>query len=105
MSGKVDIVFPNDGVIPKDHKDKISEFLQKKAPLPRKCPTCGQRRWSILEDYVNIPVFYPRNSTVYDGKVYPGIGLVCVNCGNMQLVNAMAILKGEEKNDGEGADE
>lgn len=80
----------NDGRLSLKQREQVAAYINGKAPLIGKCPTCGDRRWGLLDHFVHIPIFHNNGSFVVGGPSYPNIGLICQNCGNTQLINAVA---------------
>lgn len=49
---------------------------------------CNHREWTLLPLFVDLPIF--RNGTIaVGGAAYPNVGLICNNCGNTQIINAV----------------
>lgn len=80
---------PSDGTLTDEQRTKFLEHINSKTNLVGKCPICGTRQWSILAHFLNGIVFHPGGSFVIGGPSYPHVGMICGNCGNTQLVNAV----------------
>lgn len=87
----------NEGKLTTEHREKLATYLNGKAPLIGKCPLCADRRWGLLDHFVHLPIFREDGAIMFGGPSYPNVGLICQNCGNTQLVNAVSagILEGE----------
>ena len=83
----MDKKFP-DGKLTQEHRDKFEAWINSKSALIGKCPVCTQRSWTVLEHFVELPIYRGGGVMVAGGATYPNIGLVCTNCGNTQLMNA-----------------
>lgn len=77
-----------DGKLTEQQKKKFEEHINKKMTLIGKCPVCSSRSWTVLDHMVHIPIHYGGNIMV-GGPSYPSVGLICSNCGNTQLINAV----------------
>src|SRR6218665_1960865 len=73
-----------------EHRRRFNEHINKKTHLIGKCSVCSSRSWSLLDHFVQLPLYHT-DGNIYmgGGPAYPNVGLVCTNCGNMQLINAM----------------
>ena len=70
------------------------------------CECCKAKQWQLTPEIVAPPIF--RGGTILGGAVSPAFTLVCMNCGNTKLFNALVskVLplpeeKPEEKKEGE----
>lgn len=73
-----------------EHRKRFEEHINRKATLIGKCPVCSSRAWTVLEHFVQIPLYHTDGNTYLGGGAsYPNVGLVCTNCGNTQLINAV----------------
>jgi hypothetical protein len=57
----------------------------------------------VLEHFVQVPLFHTDGNTYLGGgPAYPHVGLLCTNCGNTQLINAVlsGVLDSSAKVDG-----
>lgn len=79
----------DDGKLTDDQRNKFSEWINSKAPLIGKCPTCGHREWSVLEHFVDLPIYRGGNIIIGGGPHYPNVGIICRHCGNTQILNAV----------------
>jgi hypothetical protein len=62
----------------------------------RSCQMCGTGNWNVQDKVFELAEF-PQGSLMVGGPVIPVIPVVCSNCGNTVLVNA--ILSGAVKVD------
>ena len=72
-----------------EQRQKAVAWLNSKSPLIGKCSICGDRRWGILDDFIQAPVFHPGGGVIIGGKAYPCFGIMCANCGNTHFINAL----------------
>lgn len=79
----------SDGALTQEQRTKFLNHINSKTNLIGKCPVCSARQWSILDHFLNGLVFHPGGSIVMGGPSYPHVGLICGNCGNTQLINAV----------------
>lgn len=78
----------NDGKLSTDQRKKVREWINSKATLIGKCPCCGARDWMLLEHFVDLPIY--RGGAFVAGAIsYPNFGIICGNCTNTQLFNAV----------------
>lgn len=80
---------PTDGMLTQEQRTKFLNHINSKTNLIGKCPVCSTRQWSILDHFLNGMVFHPGGGIVIGGPSYPHVGMICGNCGNTQLVNAV----------------
>lgn len=80
----------DDGLLSADERQKIADWINSKTPLVGKCPTCGDRKWQVLDHLVYSPIHY-RSGMLIGGPNYPHAGIICTNCGNTQFLNAVMI--------------
>jgi hypothetical protein len=67
--------------------DKLVKFLEERwGQVP--CPMCHHTEWSV-GDIITQLTQYAGGALVAGGPVYPLIPVVCRNCGNTVLVNAV----------------
>jgi hypothetical protein len=52
---------------------------------------CGKTEWQIGAGYAVIGASQSPGDVNIAGKVYPLIPLVCMNCGNTQLINILRL--------------
>jgi hypothetical protein len=73
-----------------DHRRKFQEHIDKKTHLIGKCSVCSSRSWTLLDHFVQMPLYHT-DGNIYmgGGPAYPNVGIVCTNCGNTQLINAI----------------
>ena len=69
-----------------DGNKVIAHFRAKWAG--RSCPMCGIGRWNVQDSTYQLLEFN-QGSLVFGGPVIPVIPVVCNNCGNTLLVNAI----------------
>jgi hypothetical protein len=79
----------DDGRISNQQREKFSNWINSRAPLIGKCSICGHRQWTLLDHFVDLPVYRGGNIVLGAGPHYPNIGIICGNCGNTQLINAV----------------
>lgn len=72
-----------------EQKQKFKDWIEAKAALIGKCPVCHSRHWTVLDHFVDLPI-YRGGALVAGGVSYPNVGMICGNCGNTQLINAVA---------------
>lgn len=77
-----------DGKLSNEHRIKFEAWINSKAALIGKCPICSSRNWMVMEHFVILPIFHGGN-IVLGGPAYPSIGIICQNCGNTHLINAV----------------
>lgn len=70
-------------------RQTFERWINGKSPLIGKCPVCGDRKYTILDHLVDLPIYRGGNMIIGGGPNYPNVGLVCTNCGTTQLVNAV----------------
>jgi hypothetical protein len=54
----------------------------------RVCPMCGVGNWSVNESTFQLTEFN-NGSMIIGGPVVPVVPVICMNCGNTVLVNAI----------------
>lgn len=92
MSGGPSNFSPPDvptGELSEEQRERFGRWINSKAPLVGKCPVCGTRNWTLLGHFVEIPIYRGGNIVFGSGPSYPNVGLLCTNCGNTQLINAV----------------
>lgn len=67
----------------KKQLDHISKYLRSKHL--QKCGSCGKKKWEIAPKIFGIPELNSKES------ILPVISVMCKNCSNTLLFNAMAI--------------
>lgn len=78
-------------------KKKAIAWFEEKKKI-RTCDCCGENSWMLSEDIVTTPIF-SNSGMIIGGKSYPHVMLICNNCGNTKLFNAvkMGILPPSDK--------
>jgi hypothetical protein len=79
----------NDGKLTTEQRKKFEGWINSKSTLIGKCPICSDRRWTLIDHFVDLPIYRGGNVVLGGGISYPSVGMVCTNCGNTQLINAM----------------
>ncbi|KAB2730749.1 hypothetical protein [Brucella intermedia] len=93
--------FPLDGRLSRPMKETAQRYLESKTKLSSKCPTCRADSWFIMDHFISLRVFYGKSDAhTRGGLTYPNVGLLCTNCGNTQLINALHVF---EPTNAEGA--
>ena len=54
----------------------------------RACPMCGVGNWSVNESTFQLTEFN-QGSIIIGGPVVPVLPVICMNCGNTVLINAI----------------
>lgn len=75
-------------ILTQSQKDKFAAWLNERATLIGKCTLCGERRWIIIDELLEVRPFTGGGLTV-GGSLYPFVGVACQNCGNTQFVSAI----------------
>ncbi len=67
------------------------------------CPMCGSSKWSISETIYELREFHGGDLVLGRENVYPIIPVMCSNCGNAIMVNALiaGVIKREDFEDDE----
>lgn len=55
----------------------------------RSCPMCGKGPWSVQDSVFQLMEFKEGVGLVLGGPIIPVIPVICSNCGNTVLVNAV----------------
>ena len=78
-----------------DGQKAIDHLQEKWAGRP--CPLCGVGSWNVHDSTYQLTE-YNQGSMVIGGPVIPLIPVICNNCGNTVLINALTagILKAED---------
>jgi hypothetical protein len=72
-------------------KHAILDKLNEKCSHPKECSLCGKREWAINEGIFEMREFsYSLKLRLQEGLI-PLISIMCNNCGNMLLVNPIAL--------------
>ena len=74
-----------------EEKQKILAAIAEKAPQIRNCPVCGNPNWALGEGLVSLPIQGQIGGIVLGGPVYPCVPIICSNCGNTALLNALLL--------------
>ena len=71
----------------KIESEKAQEWFNKNWQGSKLCPICENKQWQLVEEFVEIRNYNPNP----DGQagVYPSALIVCVNCGNTLIINAI----------------
>jgi hypothetical protein len=67
----------------------------------RPCPMCGHAGWSIQDGVYELREFHEGGMVIGGGALVPVVPVICSNCGNTILVNAILtgiVERGEKKN-------
>lgn len=67
---------------------KAIVHLQNKWGGSRPCPMCGKGPWKVHDSTFQLTE-YNEGSMVIGGPVMPFVAVICANCGNTVLVNAI----------------
>lgn len=67
---------------------KVIQHLQTKWH-GRSCPMCNAGTWNVQDSTYQLMEFNPQAGLVIGGPVIPVIPIVCSNCGNTLLINAI----------------
>jgi len=68
------------------HINKIISFLEEKKPGGHKCSVCQRNEWQVFGK-----IFQMRQFRMAGGIVIPCVMIVCTNCGNTHLFNAISL--------------
>lgn len=58
---------------------------------PKACSLCGVKQWALGSGFYFLPVQGEFPTVNYGTSGMPCAGLVCQNCGNVQLVNLLPL--------------
>ena len=79
---------PNDSKLPSNRAtEEFVKFLEQKWGT-HPCPLCGARQWQIQPSAFELRQYHGRGIFA-SGAVTPVVPVVCGNCGNTVLVNAI----------------
>jgi len=67
--------------------DKLIGFLSQKWG-GRPCPACGMGSWNVHDSSFELREFNEGNM-VLGGPLIPVVPVICTNCGNTVLINAL----------------
>jgi ribosomal protein S27AE len=70
--------------------NRVIEHLRQKWGANRFCPMCGVNQWSVQDSMYQLLQLNQGAALVIGSPVIPVIPVVCNNCGNTVLVNAIA---------------
>lgn len=79
----------NDGKLSDEQRKKFGAWISSKAAMIGKCPTCSDRRWALMDHFIDFPIYRGGSVVIGGGPSYPSVGIVCQNCGNTQFINAV----------------
>ncbi|WP_262694466.1 hypothetical protein [Kordiimonas aquimaris] len=87
-------------MLSKTEKQKIADFLNKRAPNGGICKECGSNKMSIA-DHIVQPIIANEGGLTIGGPSYPQVMVVCNNCGSTRYFNAvvMGLLEVEATDD------
>lgn len=69
--------------------EKVLEHLRDKWGSGKRCPMCDSPDWSVQESTFEIRDWHP-HAVMASGRVILVVPVICNNCGNTVLVNAIA---------------
>lgn len=72
----------------KEKREIALKWIKEKAPR-LDCECCGKGSWTLAEDLVTPTVLSKGGGIVLGGPTYPSIMIICNNCGNTKLFNAI----------------
>lgn len=81
-------ILSSDGKLTPAEREKAVAWINRKAPQ-LSCPSCGQRKFTLGENYLAPPVWYGGNMML-GGISYPMFFLVCDNCFHVMTYSAIA---------------
>lgn len=64
----------------KEKQEKALKWVKEK--WSNACECCGSRNWSLADDLMMF---------TGEGNIYPHILIICINCGNAKLFNAVVM--------------
>lgn len=71
-----------------EQTEKAKAFVQSKWRAPYPCNCCGHNKWNISNTLFQLIEFHHGNMVI-GGEVAPVLPVICANCGNTVLVNAI----------------
>ena len=85
--------------MPNYDSEKLMNHLKSKLPS-LKCPLCGNGAWGVSDNIFELRQFNQGNIIVGGVPIIPVIPIVCNNCGNTILINALvsAVLEQQRPN-------
>jgi hypothetical protein len=69
--------------------NKFVEHLKQKWGTDRPCSMCGASDWNVTDSVFEMREYHGPQSLVMGGPINPIIPVICKNCGNTVLVNAV----------------
>ncbi len=73
---------------PKTVEEKIKKFLDEKWKSDG-CQICGEREFFTFDSVMKITEFSPKAGFVSARQSIPVVPVMCLNCGNLNLFNAI----------------
>ena len=81
---------PNNlGELSDQERAKAEEWLRERLNDGPDCSLCGGREWIICKHLVRVFAGNTKGDVLVGGASYPKIMLLCKNCGNTLLFNAL----------------
>lgn len=79
-----------------EQKERVAQVLREKwkgqvAP----CPMCRATHWTVGDGLVSQPMQEPGGGFQIGGPTLECLALICNNCGNTQLLNALVLGLGD----------
>ena len=71
-----------------DRKKQLLEFLGMRAPNLGPCPLCGNQKWILGDNILELREFRGGGLAI-GGKLFPVVPLTCNNCGNTLFLSAL----------------
>jgi len=68
--------------------NKLIIHLEKKWQ-GKPCPMCGVGNWNVQDSSYELREYHGGNIVIGGGPIIPVVPVVCTNCGNTILVNAI----------------
>jgi hypothetical protein len=68
--------------------EKLIKYLNSKWG-PRPCPMCGSGPWKVQGSIFQLMEYNEGAGLVIGGPIIPVVPVICANCGNTILVNAV----------------
>lgn len=78
----------DEGLFTKDKQEKFKKWIKDKLGHDLECDCCGSKGWAMMEEiftFVRFPTKY------LSSRKMPSVIVVCDNCGNTKLFNAVMI--------------
>jgi hypothetical protein len=90
---------PEAGHLTEEQMEKATQWFVERLGDEKGCPMCGNTKWHV-GGFVEIG---QRLNLLSGGRAYPSVPLICINCGNTVLFNAVAMgLIGDAEPSGKG---